>query len=85
MLIRAPTMHPLNQRVEQAFAAWRDHRQSLQDASKALEAALDAFAHGAASEPVELRARVDQLRAECDALFSDVLAAVAAAKDAGVR
>ena len=78
-------MHPLNQRVEQAFAAWRDRRQALQDASKALEAALDAFAHGTAPEPAELRGQVDQLRIECDALFGDVLAAVTAAKEAGVR
>lgn len=78
-------MHPLNLRVEQAFAMWQDKRQGLQDASRALEAALDAFAHGRGPEPAELRARLEALRGECDVLFGEVLAAVDAAKQAGVR
>jgi hypothetical protein len=78
-------MHPLNQRVEQAFGMWQEKRQKLQDTSRALEAALDAFAHGRGTEPAELRAELEALRSECDALFLEVLAAVNAAKQAGVR
>lgn len=78
-------MHPLNMRVEQAFGAWRDRRQLLQDTSKALEAALDDFAHGQGQEPVELKARLESLRVECDELFAQVLGAVKAAQAAGVR
>jgi len=78
-------MHPLNVKVEQCFTAWQERRQGLQDRSRALEAALEAFAHGSGPQPVAQKAEVEALRAECDALFSQVLAAVAAAKAAGVR
>ena len=76
---------PLNIRVEQAFGAWRDKRQDLQHTSQTLEQALDAFAHGNGPEPVQLKAELEELRAECDRLFLAILAAVQAAKDAGVR
>lgn len=76
---------PLNVRVEQAFGAWRDKRQDLQDTSQTLEQALDAFARGDGPEPAQLKAELEALRAECDRLFLDILAAVRAAKDAGVR
>lgn len=78
-------MHPLRQRVEVAFAQWREKRQNLQDASRALEQALDAYTHGAGPEPTHLKTKVEELRQECDRLFGEVLAAVAAAKDAAVR
>ncbi|MGV3571606.1 MAG: hypothetical protein ACO1PB_13475 [Ramlibacter sp.] len=78
-------MHPLNLKVEHCFAAWQERRQRLQDRSRALEAALAAFAHGGGPEPSAQKAEVEVLRAECDALFAEVLAAVAAAKAAGVR
>jgi DnaJ-domain-containing protein 1 len=78
-------MHPLNQRVERLLASWQDKRQMLQDQSRTLEAALSAFARGAGEEPLEQKARVEQLRAECDALFNDVLVAVREAQEAGVR
>lgn len=76
---------PLNIRVEQAFGIWRDKRQFLQDTSQALEQALDDFAHGRGPEPVQLKADLEKLRSECDNLFLDILAAVRAAKEAGVR
>lgn len=76
---------PLNIRVEQAFGAWRDKRQHLQETSQTLEKALDAFAHGQGPEPVELKAELEELRAECDRLFLDILAAVRTAQAAGVR
>lgn len=76
---------PLNIRVEQAFGAWRDKRQHLQDTSQALEQALDAFSHGTGPEPEQLKAELEALRAECDRLFLDILAAVQAARAAGVR
>lgn len=76
---------PLNIRVEQAFGAWRDKRQHLQDTSQTLEQALDAFAHGNGPEPVQLKAELEELRAECDRLFLDIIAAVRAAQAAGVR
>lgn len=76
---------PLNIRVEQAFAVWRDRRQQLQDTSQALEEALDGFAHGKAPEPVQLKAELETLRSECDSLFLDILAAVRTAQAAGVR
>jgi hypothetical protein len=78
-------MHPLNQRVERLLASWQDKRQLLQDQSRALEAALSDFACGEGQEPREQKARVGQLRAECDALFNDVLVAVREAQEAGVR
>lgn len=78
-------MHPLNQRVEQAFARWQERRQQLQDTSRELEAALEAFAHGRGTEPTQLREDLETLRIDCDRLFNEVLAAVAAAKEAGVR
>lgn len=78
-------MHPLNQRVEHAFVMWQEKRQKLQDTSRALEAALDAFAHGRGQEPARLKAELEALRSECDTLFGEVLAAVNAAKEAGVR
>ena len=76
---------PLNIRVEQAFGVWRDKRQQLQETSQALEQALDDFAHGRAPEPLELKAELEKLRAECDSLFLEILAAVRAAQAAGVR
>jgi hypothetical protein len=76
---------PLNIRVEQAFGAWRDKRQLLQHASQRLERALDAFAHGEGPEPVQLKAELEALRAECDQLFLAILEAVRAAQAAGVR
>lgn len=76
---------PLNIRVEQAFGVWRDRRQLLQDTSRALEEALDAFAHGRGPEPADLKARLETLRIECDQLFTEVLAAVREAQAAGVR
>ena len=76
---------PLNIRVEQAFGVWRDKRQHLQETSQALEQALDAFAHGKGPEPVQLKTDLEELRAECDRLFLDILAAVRAAQAAGVR
>lgn len=78
-------LHPLNQRVDMLLASWQDRRQQLQDESRALEAALAAFAHGTGSEPLEQRGKVERLRAECDALFVDLLAAVRDAQAAGVR
>jgi len=78
-------MDPLNLRVEQAFGAWRERRQLLQDTSKALEAALDDFAHGKGAEPEALKARLEVLRIECDELFGQVLEAVKAAQEGGVR
>jgi DnaJ-domain-containing protein 1 len=78
-------MHPLNQRVERLLASWQDKRQRLQDQSRALEAALSAFARGAGPEPLQQKALVEQLRGECDALFNEVLAAVREAQEAGVR
>jgi len=78
-------LHPLNQRVDMLLASWQDKRQQLQDESRALEAALSAFAHGSGSEPLEQRAKVERLRADCDALFVDLLAAVREAQEAGVR
>jgi hypothetical protein len=78
-------MHPLNQRVERLLASWQDKRQMLQDQSRALEAALSAFAQGEGQEPREQKSRVEQLRAECDSLFNDVLVAVREAQEAGVR
>ena len=77
--------HPLNQRVERLLASWQDKRQSLQDQSRALEAALSAFARGEGPEPLQQKALVEQLRTECDALFTEVLAAVREAQEAGVR
>lgn len=76
---------PLNIRVEQAFGAWRDKRQLLQETSQALERALDAFAHGKDPEPVQLKADLEKLRSECDKLFLEISAAVRAAQAAGVR
>jgi len=84
MLPVEPT-DPLNIRVEQAFGAWRDKRQHLQDTSQALEHALEVFAHGEGPEPVQLKADLEALRIECDSLFLDILAAVRAAQAAGVR
>ena len=78
-------LHPLNQRVDMLLASWQDKRQSLQDESRALEAALTAFAQGSGPEPLDQRAKVERLRAECDALFVDLLAAVRDAQAAGVR
>lgn len=78
-------LDPLNQKVEQALSAWQDKRQQLQDQSRALEAALAAFAKDEGPEPGEQKAVVEALRKECDTLFAAVLAAVAAAKAAGVR
>jgi hypothetical protein len=78
-------VHPLNQRVEQTLSEWSERRQRLQDASKNLEVALGAYAHGTGPEPTALRAQVEALRAECDQLFNQALSAVAAAKAAGVR
>lgn len=77
--------HPLNRRVEMLLASWQDRRQQLQDESRALDAALSAFAHGSGPEPLAQRAKVERLRAECDALFVDLLAAVREAQAAGVR
>lgn len=76
---------PLNIRVEHAFGAWRDRRQDLQDTSQTLERALEAFATGEGPEPVQLKADLEALRAECDRLFLDILAAVRVAQAAGVR
>ena len=76
---------PLNIRVEQAFAVWRDRRQHLQETSQALEQALDAFAHGKGPEPVQLKSDLEKLRSECDELFLAISAAVRAAQAAGVR
>ena len=78
-------MHILNRRVEGAFSLWRDKRQELQDTSRALEAALEAFSCGEADEPTELKERLGELRMECDELFSNVLEAVKEAQLAGVR
>lgn len=78
-------LHPLNQRVDMLLASWQDKRQKLQDESRALEAALSAFAQSGGAEPLEQRAKVERLRAECDALFVDLLAAVREAQAAGVR
>ena len=77
--------HPLNIRVEQAFAAWRERRQLLQAGSQALEQELEKFAHGERADPTELKAYVEELRAQCDRLFLEVLEAVRVADAAGVR
>lgn len=77
--------HPLNERVERLLSAWQDKRQQLQDHSRALEAALRAFARGEAPEPLQQKQEVEALRRECDALFNDVLGAVREAQDAGVH
>jgi hypothetical protein len=72
-------------RVEQAFARWRDRRQLLQDTSQALEQALEAFARRSAPEPVQLKAHLEELRSQCDALFLEVLAATSAARAARAK
>lgn len=77
--------HPVKLRVEQAIGAWREKRQLLLDANQALEQALDAYAHQDGPEPEQLKAKVDQLRALGDLLFWEVLAAVRAARSAGIR
>ena len=76
---------PLNIRVEQAFAVWRDRRQLLQETSQALEQALADFAQGNGAEPTELKEKLEKLRSECDALFLEISRAVHAARAAGVR
>ena len=80
-----PPRHPLNEQVDDLLARWQHLRQDLQDSSRALEAALAAFAKGEGPEPVDQRATVDRLRQECDALFNALMEAVRAAQEAGVR
>jgi hypothetical protein len=80
-----PRQHPLNEQVDELLARWQHQRQDLQDASRALEAALAAFARGDGPEPLAERDLVDRLRTECDALFSGLMESVRAAKEAGVR
>ena len=80
-----PSQHPLNVQVDDLLARWQHQRQDLQDASRALEASLEAFARGTGPEPVQERELVDRLRKECDAVFASLMEAVRAAQEAGVR
>ena len=78
-------MHPLKLKVEQAFAAWQDKRRELEQSSRALEAALKALSEGQDADVEPLKTKLDALRRECDELFAQLLAAVDAARDAGVQ
>jgi hypothetical protein len=65
------------QKVKQAFDAWQQRRTILQRHSQLLESALKLYAEGSGPMPAELMDEVHGLRRECDALFKEVLAAVA--------
>jgi len=64
-------------RVKQAFDAWQERRAVLQKHSQLLESALKLYADGSGPMPADLMDEVHELRRECDALFKEVLAAVA--------
>lgn len=66
-----------DQRVKQAFDAWQDRRAVLQKHSQLLESALKLYSEGSGPMPADLMDEVHGLRRECDALFKEVLAAVA--------
>jgi hypothetical protein len=69
-------MNHNDERVKTLFEEWQKCRADLQDHSQQLEAAMQQYIGESGAVPTELSARVKALRKRCDALFTEVLAAI---------
>lgn len=69
-------MDAYDHRVNERFKEWQRCRAQLRDLSLRLEEQLRDYVAGTGPRPADLSAQVQELRRECDSLFTDVLKAM---------